>query len=160
MSLSKQMRLRSGFLLSIAAFAILCSCNRKSAPPGEGAGAAASRPRNLLLVTIDTLRADRLGCYGYAQVETPNLDRLARRGALFENAVAQAPLTAPSHASMMTGLNPTAHKVRDTGGFVLAGSETLADDPPAAGMGHGGLRRRVGAQEAFRAGPGLRRLRR
>ena len=155
MSLSKQMRLRSGFLLSIAAFAILCSCNRKSAPPGEGAGAAGSRPRNLLLVTIDTLRADRLGCYGYAQVETPQLDALARRGALFENAVAQAPLTAPSHASMMTGLNPTAHKVRNTGGFVLAGSETLADTlqrrgfDTAAFVGSSVLKKRFGLGQGF-----------
>src|SRR6516165_2859171 len=64
---------------------------------------------NLLLVTIDTLRADRLGCYGYSKIETPNLDKLARQGVLFESAVAPAPLTAPSHASMMTGLNPIRH---------------------------------------------------
>src|SRR6266853_1916325 len=80
------------------------------------------RKLNVVLVTIDTLRADRLGCYGYSKIETPNLDRLAKKGALFENAMAQAPLTAPSHASMMTGLYPTKHKVRDTGGFVLSTS--------------------------------------
>ena len=63
-------------------------------------------------------------CYGYSKIETPNLDRLARQGVLFENAVAPAPLTAPSHACMMTGLYPTVHKVRNTGGFVLSPSDT------------------------------------
>ncbi len=77
------------------------------------------RPLNLVLVTIDTLRADRLGCYGNSKIETPNLDKLAQAGTLFENAVTHAPLTAPSHASMFTGMYPTVHKVRDTGGFVL-----------------------------------------
>ncbi len=82
---------------------------------------------NLVLVTIDTLRADRLGCYGNSKIETPNLDKIAKNGALFENAVTHTPLTAPSHASMFTGLYPTAHKVRDTGGFVLEAShKTLA----------------------------------
>jgi arylsulfatase A-like enzyme/Tfp pilus assembly protein PilF len=87
-----------------------------------------SRRLNVVLVTIDTLRADRLGCYGYRKIETPNLDKLAQRGVLFENAVAQAPLTAPSHASMFTGMYPVVHKVRDTGGFVLESwNTTLAE---------------------------------
>ncbi len=81
-------------------------------------------PLNLILVTIDTLRADHLGCYGYAKASTPNLDKLAQRGTLFENAVTHAPLTTPSHASMFTGNYPTVHKVRDTGGFVLQGQNT------------------------------------
>src|ERR1035437_3704142 len=88
----------------------------------------ALRPLNLLLVTIDTLRADRLGCYGYSKIETPNLDELARKGTLFEDAVTPTPLTAPSHASMFTGLYPNAHKVRDTGGFILhSPHRTLAE---------------------------------
>ena len=91
-------------------------------------GAPSPRPPNLVLVTIDTLRADRLGCYGNAKAETPNLDRLARQGVLFENAVTHTPLTAPSHASMFTGVYPTVHKVRDTGGFVLESPQpTLAE---------------------------------
>ena len=88
----------------------------------------ALRPLNLLLVTIDTLRADRLGCYGYSKAETPNLDEFARKGVLFESAVTPTPLTAPSHASMFTGLYPNAHKVRDTGGFILHSPyQTLAE---------------------------------
>jgi len=89
------------------------------------AGAAwlvrARRPAhpNLLLVTIDTLRADRLGSYGYAQASTPVLDGLARRGARFENAVASVPVTGPSHATILTGLYPPVHGVRDNVVFPL-----------------------------------------
>src|SRR5262245_51042847 len=71
---------------------------------------AAEHP-NVVLVTIDTLRADRLGCYGAAArgeggSVTPNLDRLSRRGLLFTDATAQVPLTLPSHTSILTGLDP------------------------------------------------------
>ena len=75
-----------------------------------------------MVVTVDTLRADHLHCYGYPNIETPALDGLAQRGVLFENAVAQTPLTPPSHASIFTGQNPTVHNVRNTGGFVLQSS--------------------------------------
>jgi arylsulfatase A-like enzyme/Flp pilus assembly protein TadD len=89
------------------------------------------RPRarpNVLLVTIDTLRADRLGCYGYRAAATPVLDALAARGVRFTTAVAHAPLTAPSHASILTGLLPLGHGVRDNGSFVLPPSPpTLAE---------------------------------
>ena len=144
------MRLR--WTLSVFLAVLSAACGRKTGPAPENTPA---RPRNLLLVTIDTLRADRLGCYGYAKAETPHLDALPRRGALFENAVAQAPLTAPSHASMMTGLYPTAHKVRDTGGFVLAGSQTLAGVlqrqgfDTAAFVGASVLKKRFGLGQGF-----------
>lgn len=78
----------------------------------------ATDPPNVLLVTIDTLRADRIGCYG-GPAPTPTLDGLAARGVRFETAVAPAPLTAPSHASILTGLVPPRHGVRDNGTFVL-----------------------------------------
>jgi arylsulfatase A-like enzyme/Flp pilus assembly protein TadD len=85
------------------------------------------RPLNVVVVTIDTLRPDHLHCYGYANIETPHIDGIAQRGVLFENAVTQTPLTPPSHASIFTGLNPTTHHVRDTGGFILEPSSiTLA----------------------------------
>lgn len=74
-----------------------------------------SRPDNLLLVTLDTTRADRLGCYGYALIETPALDALAAQGCLFENAFTPVPLTLPSHASLMTGLYPPEHGLRING---------------------------------------------
>jgi choline-sulfatase len=142
--------------LCVAGLLVLGSCqssSQKSVPVSEGV--APPRRLNLVLVTIDTLRPDRLGCYGYSKIETPNLDKLAQRGVLFENAVCQAPLTAPSHASMMTGLNPTAHKVRNTGGFVLAGFETLATllerrgFDTAAFVGSSVLKKRFGFGQGF-----------
>ncbi len=85
------------------------------------------KPTNIVLITLDTVRADRLHCYGNAKIKTPTIDALASSGVLFEKAVAQAPLTLPSHASMFTGTNPNVHHVRDTGGFVLQPSSvTLA----------------------------------
>jgi arylsulfatase A-like enzyme/Tfp pilus assembly protein PilF len=75
--------------------------------------AAAPAARHLVLVTIDTLRADRLGVYGYAGAATPHLDRLAREGAWAPQATAHVPLTRPSHASILTGLHPAEHGLRD-----------------------------------------------
>src|SRR5258708_6798073 len=75
--------------------------------------------RNLLLVTIDTLRADHVGAYGYGLASTPVLDGLARRGARFEHAESAVPLTGPSHSTILTGLYPPAHGVRDNVNFVL-----------------------------------------
>jgi choline-sulfatase len=73
---------------------------------------ATSKP-NIVLITIDTLRADRLGCYGYRGAETPNLDRLASEGIAFTNAVSHVPLTRPSHTSIFTSLYPYQHGVHD-----------------------------------------------
>lgn len=77
-----------------------------------------TRP-NLILITIDTLRADRLGCYGYAEAHTPNLDALAQQGILCTKVYAQSPLTFPSHATLLTGTSPIFHGIRDNGGYRL-----------------------------------------
>ncbi len=69
--------------------------------------------RHLVLVTIDTLRADRVGAYGSPDVATPHLDRIAREGALFPEAAVAVPLTRPSHATLLTGLDPAGHGLRD-----------------------------------------------
>jgi len=76
---------------------------------------SADRP-NVVLVTLDTTRADRLGCYGRADAGTPNLDRLAARGVRFADAWSVVPITLPAHLSMMTGCTPVTHGVRDNGG--------------------------------------------
>jgi arylsulfatase A-like enzyme/Flp pilus assembly protein TadD len=111
--------LRITALLACAALFASCTSHRT-----ERGGAESDRlqPLNVVVITIDTLRPDHLHCYGYANIETPNLDALAKRGVLFENAVAQAPLTPPSHASIFTGQYPTVHHVRNTGGFILPSS--------------------------------------
>jgi arylsulfatase A-like enzyme/tetratricopeptide (TPR) repeat protein len=82
---------------------------------------------NVLLITLDTTRADRLGAYGYAKAKTPNLDSIARNGVRFANAYAQVPLTLPSHTSIMTGTYPLTHGVHNNGAYVLPpGAVTLA----------------------------------
>ena len=74
---------------------------------------------NVILISIDTLRADHLGCYGHPRIKTPNIDRLAAEGVLFEQCTATAPVTLPSHTSLLTGTYPFVHKVRDNGTFRL-----------------------------------------
>lgn len=82
----------------------------------------------ILLITLDTTRADRIGAYGYADARTPVLDRLAARGILFEHAYAPVPLTLPSHASMLTGDYPAEHGLRTNGAGSLPESTlTLAE---------------------------------
>ena len=85
-------------------------------------------PSNLLLITIDTLRYDRLGCTGHEAAETPVLDRLAGEGALLDCMIVTAPITLPSHASIMTGRLPHQMAVRDNRPFSLSEkAETLAE---------------------------------
>lgn len=115
--------LRAGMGFCCLALFLSCSSTEKT----DREVRVALRPFNVVVVTIDTLRADHVHCYGYGNVETPTLDALAQRGVVFEQAVAQAPLTPPSHASIFTGQYPTAHQVRNTGGFILpSSSRTLA----------------------------------
>jgi len=83
---------------------------------------------NVILITLDTTRADHLGCYGDADAKTPVLDALARRGILFAQAATVAPLTQPAHSSMMTGLYPTYHGVRVNGSAALSQAHTTLAD--------------------------------
>lgn len=83
------------------------------------AGCSGEEPWNVLLVTFDTTRADRIGAYGYPEPTTPNVDRLAAEGTLFTRAFATNPITLPSHASILTGTYPPSHGVRDNGAYVL-----------------------------------------
>jgi arylsulfatase A-like enzyme len=92
------------------------------------ASIAVARPRNLLLITLDTMRADRLPAYGFTGVLTPALDRIAAEGAVFEETFAAVPLTLPSHASLFTGIYPPRHGVRDNAGAPLSNEfTTLAE---------------------------------
>jgi arylsulfatase A-like enzyme/tetratricopeptide (TPR) repeat protein len=96
-------------------------------------GAQAPRT-NLLLVTLDTVRADRLGSYGYAQAATPALDRIARDGVRFADATSQAPLTGPAHVALLTGRYPSRYGIRDNGSTPLpAEAVTLARTLQLAG---------------------------
>jgi len=115
-----------------------------------------ARDMNVLLVTLDTTRADRLGCYGHDGAQTPVLDGLARRGIRFDQAVAPTPMTLPSHTSLFTGLYPPSHGVRDNGraraGEALSTlPETLADNgfATAAFVGAFVLDSRFGLDQGF-----------
>lgn len=105
-----------------------------------GAGASDGVPTRVVLVTIDTLRADHVGCYGDADAETPVLDALARKGVRFDLAQSPAPLTLPSHTTLLTGLDPPDHGSRHNGLF------RLRDDVPTL---QGALSRQGYATAAF-----------
>jgi choline-sulfatase len=133
-----------------------CGCGRAvDAPPAASSPAASARIDTIVLVTIDTLRADRVGAYGWAQAQTPAIDRLAARGVRFERAYATAPITLTSHASLMTGLVPPKHGARHNGMRVRADVPTLAQRLEASGWTTGAfiaafpLDRRFGLDRGF-----------
>jgi len=120
------------------------------------AGTPAKPAGGVVLITIDTLRADHLGCYGYRNGATPTIDALAVRAAKFEHAYAVAPLTLPSHAALLTGTFPFTHGVRDQPGFRLPKDiPTLAEAfshsgyATAAVLGSPVLSRRFGLDHGF-----------
>src|SRR5713226_4415292 len=82
---------------------------------------------DVFLITIDTLRADHVHCYGYDRVQTPSLDQLAKQGVRFTQAFTPSPITNSSHASILTGLLPSAHGVSDFGVPLAASHLTLAE---------------------------------
>lgn len=102
-------------------------------------GASSGQPP-VILITIDTLRADRLSSYGSDRVATPHLDRLATEGIRFANASSTVPFTLPAHSSIMTGLYPPSHGVRENVGYVLASElVTIAERFRDAGYRTGGF---------------------
>jgi arylsulfatase A-like enzyme/tetratricopeptide (TPR) repeat protein len=135
---------RAAAALALAAAAgALPACSERPAP-------------GLVLVTIDTCRADRIGCYGARAPRTPAIDGLAERGVLFVDASAPAPLTLPSHCSILTGLYPDRHGVRDNGAESLPEeATTLAEILRAQGFRTGAfvsafpLEKEFGANQGF-----------
>ncbi|MCC7142673.1 MAG: sulfatase-like hydrolase/transferase [Candidatus Eisenbacteria bacterium] len=116
------------------------------------------KPPNVIVVTLDTTRADHIGCYGADFAHTPNLDALAREGVRFDRAVTPVPMTLPSHTTMMTGSLPPRHGVRNNGAYQLGtGAETLAERFAAAGYETGAfvsafvLDRQFGLAQGFAA---------
>ncbi len=94
---------------------------------GCGKKQADIRPTNIILISIDTLRADHLGCYGYQRPTSPTLDKLASQGLLFEDVTATSPWTLPSHGSMLTGLYPNRHGLKSLDKYLPTDVVTLAD---------------------------------
>ena len=100
--------------------AVLSGACRRPAPPGPSV-VPTFPGAPVVLVSIDTLRSDRLPAYGYGKVRTPHLDRFAADAWLFEKAWAPTPMTLPSHVSMLTGMLPPEHGVRNNSGFAFRG---------------------------------------
>jgi len=93
-----------------------------------GCSPSGNASRSIILISIDTCRADYFGCYGYPGTTTPNIDSIAAQGVLFENVFTTVPLTLPAHSSMLTGTIPPYHGVRVNSGSRLAeANETLAE---------------------------------
>ena len=103
------------------------ACERTAVPPAAQESGSPDQ-QNVLLISLDTTRADALGCYGSTKGATRNVDQLAERGARFESVFAPVPLTLPSHTTMLTGLDPPRHTVRDNSVFdVPQAATTLAE---------------------------------
>jgi arylsulfatase A-like enzyme/Flp pilus assembly protein TadD len=108
-------------------------------PGARPAGRFGAAP-NVVLITLDTLRADRISSYGSKSVATPSIDAFAAEGVRFTNAASTVPLTLPAHASILTGLYPPGHGVRENVGAVLAaGLPTLAELLGKGGWATGGF---------------------
>ncbi len=100
------------WMLMLAALLVIGGCSRETRTPSQ-----LCKGCNVILISIDTLRADRLGSYGYYRNLTPNIDSLAARGVLFENAYSQSSTTTPSHMSIFTSRYPSEHRVCNAGPY-------------------------------------------
>jgi len=120
----------AGLVVALAAAAYLLLARAGKGPVDLKAASS----HNVLLITLDTTRADRLGCYGYEEARTPHLDALAREGVRFARAYTPVPLTLPAHASILSGLHPVAHGVRNNGHDLGPGIATLAQVLKARGF--------------------------
>lgn len=116
-------------LCIVGLIAVTCALAR----PAPQMQALDARP-NVLLITLDTLRADRIGAYGYPSATTPNLDRLAREGVRFADATSQSPLTGPAHAALLTGIHPGRLGIRNNASTPISGDVvTVAESLKNAG---------------------------
>ncbi len=125
--------------------------------PVFGSGKPAEKPgMNVLLITVDTLRADRVSCYSSEHVQTPNMDRLAKKGIVFTRAFSHNPTTLPAHTNMLLGLTPLYHGVRENTNFVVRDefvtlAERLKESGYSTGAFIGGypLHSRFGLAQGF-----------
>jgi choline-sulfatase len=118
---------RLAFLTGAVALAVAVAVVLRRGVPTDGEPRAIRPVDTLVLITVDTLRADRVGAYGWARARTPAIDALAARGVRFTHAYATAPITLPSHASLLTGSYPPGHGSRHNGVAVRADIPTLAE---------------------------------
>ena len=153
-----RIRMRDELFYLILVIAALGGCSRdQTAPPTQSAGEIA-KPRdlpNIILISVDTLRPDHLGCYGYSRATSPNIDRLAREGTLFETAVSSSSWTLPAHAAMFTGLSDSVHGATDTDKALADSHHTLAERLHEAGYKTAGFFSGPTLYPAFGLGQGF-----
>lgn len=130
--------LLAGALLWAAAVAVTVVAETRPELPGKVAPTTAEKP-NVLLIVLDTVRADHLGCYGYHRETTPNIDEFATGARVYRNVLCPSPWTLPTHASFFTGLPGSAHGVRHTHQMLDARFDTLAEKLRDAGYQTVGL---------------------
>ncbi len=146
-------------LAGLSALTLACRPTDRPADTGEVPAVAAQTPEgppSILLISIDTTRADRLGCYGRQPSPTPHIDRWAAEGVVFESALTPIPVTLPAHTTLMTGTLPWRHGVRDNGVYrvpsdvpTLAESFAEAGYDTAAVVGAAVLDRQYGLDRGF-----------
>jgi arylsulfatase A-like enzyme/Flp pilus assembly protein TadD len=145
-----------GLVILVVVLALAAAVSAWLRRPSTERLAAIGGHANLLLVTIDTCRADRLGCYGFEEARTPVIDELAGNGVRFSSAFALQPVTLPSHATIFTGTHPAYHGVADNGLFrVPEQARTLAEVLSEHGLATGAvissfvLHRQFGLDQGF-----------
>jgi arylsulfatase A-like enzyme/Flp pilus assembly protein TadD len=137
--LTESTRRRTAGRPALALVLVVAALSAVALPSCRKNDGLVSRGAPVVLISVDTLRADHLPAYGYRAVETPNIDALRKDAVLFQNAYAHVPLTLPSHASLFTGLLPPQHGVRDNLGYALSsGPATLAAYLTEKGYATGG----------------------
>jgi arylsulfatase A-like enzyme/Tfp pilus assembly protein PilF len=136
--------------------AVLLAWGPPAAPAGERpVPAGTDGPPSVILISVDTLRADHLSCYGYSRLRTPHIDSLERGGTLFAEISSQAPITLPSHVSLFTSTYPFANGIRENAQVLPPGAVTLATVLAAHGyntaafIGGYFLERRYGLAQGF-----------
>jgi choline-sulfatase len=117
----------ASLMLMRLSWILICCVVVDAAAQGRPAPPTSSAPQNVFLITIDTLRADHVHCYGYDKIATPALDSLARDGVRFSGAFTPSPLTNTSHTSILTGLLPSSHGVTDFGIPLASSYPTAAE---------------------------------
>jgi arylsulfatase A-like enzyme/Tfp pilus assembly protein PilF len=128
-------RARASVRVGLAAALLVALASACEKGPAPAAPSTPAGPRHLVIVTIDTLRADRLGAYGNTTIPTPHFDRLAREGVRAEDATTHAPITRPAHASLFTARYPAEHGIRDNISVPLAQDvPTMAEALKAQGF--------------------------
>ena len=122
--------IRLSTIIAVGLLSIL-GCRRSTPPSTQAAakGVPATEPAkpNVVLISVDTLRPDHLGCYGYHRATSPRIDQLAAQGALFENTISSTSWTLPAHAAMLTSLADTVHGCTDTDKRLEGHHTTLAE---------------------------------